>query len=184
MSVTTPVLLPAGTWEIDPTHSAVEFAVRHLMVAKVKGRFTAFSGAVTVPENPLESVVRASVDVRSLDTGDAGRDAHVLSPEFLDAEAYPTMDFVSTGIRPAGDGYVLAGRLTLHGVTRDVELELEFNGTGTSYDGSTRAGLTATGEINRRDYGIDVTMPLPGGGVVVGDRVKLTLEIELVRAAS
>jgi len=181
MSVTTPVLLPAGTWEIDPSHSTVEFAVRHLMVSKVKGRFTSFSGTVTVPENPLEVVVRASVDVSSIHTGDPQRDAHLRTADFFEAEKYPTMDFVSTGIRPAGDGYVLSGRLSLHGVTRDIELDLEFNGVGPGPDGANRAGFTATGEINRRDYGIDITMPLDGGGVVVGDKVKLVLDIELAQ---
>ena len=181
MSVTTPVLLPAGTWQIDPSHSTVEFAVRHLMVSKVKGRFTNFSGTVTVPENPLEAVVQASVDVNSIHTGDPNRDAHLRTADFFEAEKYPTMDFVSTGIRPEGDGYVLSGRLTLHGVTRDIELDLEFNGVGPGIDGAERAGFTATGEIDRRDYGIDIVMPLNGGGVVVGDKVKVTLEIELAR---
>ncbi len=182
MSVTTPVLLPTGTWEIDPSHSSVEFAVRHLMVSKVKGRFTAFSGTVTVPENPLESVVRASIDVTSIHTGDPQRDAHLRTADFFEAERYPTMDFESTAIRATDDGYVLAGRLSLHGVTRDVEFDLEFNGTGPGSDDRPRAGFTATGEINRRDFGIDITMPLPNGGVVVGDKVKITLEIEIVRA--
>ncbi len=184
MSVTTAVLLPAGTWEIDPSHSTVEFAVRHLMVSKVKGRFTTVSGTVTVPENPLESVVRASVDVGSIHTGDAQRDGHLRTADFFEVDKYPTMEFVSTGVRPAGDGYVLSGRLTLHGVTRDIELDLEFHGTGTGPDGRPRAGLTATGEIDRRDYGIDITMPLPGGGVVVGDKVKIALEVQLVRAGA
>lgn len=183
VSVTTPVLLPAGTWEIDPSHSTVEFAVRHLMVSKVKGRFTDFSGTVTVPENPLESVVRASVDVSSIHTGDPQRDAHLRTADFFEAEKHPTMEFVSTGIRTEGDRYVLSGRLTLHGVTRHIELDVEFNGTGPGPDSRPRAGLTATGEINRRDYGIDITMPLPNGGVVVGDKVKVVLDIELVLEA-
>ncbi len=182
MSVTTPVLLPAGTWQIDPSHSSVEFTVRHLMVSKVKGRFTGFSGTVTVPENPLEAEVRASVDVSSIHTGDPQRDAHLRTADFFEAEKHPTMDFVSTGIRPNGDGYALVGQLSLHGITRDVEFDLEFNGTGPGPDGSPRAGFTATGEINRRDFGIDITMPLPNGGVVVGDKIKVTLEIELVLA--
>ncbi len=180
MSVTTSVMLPTGTWEIDPSHSTVEFAARHLMVAKVKGRFTDFSGTVTVPENPLESVVRASVDVSSIHTGDAQRDEHLRTADFFEAEKYPTMDFVSTGIRPKGDGYVVSGHLTLHGVTRDIELDLEFNGIGPGPDGRPRAGLTATGEINRRDFGIDIDMPMDGGGVVVGDKVTITLEVQAV----
>lgn len=184
MSVTTPVLLPTGTWEIDPSHSSVEFSVRHLMVSKVKGRFTAFSGTVTVPENPLESVVRASVDVTSVHTGDPQRDAHLRTADFFEAEQYPTMDFVSTAIRPADDGYVLAGQLSLHGITRDVELDLELNGTGPGMDGGSRAGFSVSGEINRRDYGIDINMPLANGGVVVGDRIKVALEIELALPAA
>ena len=186
MSVTTPtdVLLPAGTWDIDPSHSSVEFTVRHLMVSKVKGRFTGFSGTVTVPENPLESVVRASVDVTSVHTGDPQRDAHLRTADFFEAEKYPTMDFVSTAIRPSGDGHVLVGRLSLHGITRDVELDLEVNGWGPGMDGALRAGFTATGEINRRDYGITIDMPLANGGAVVGDKVKVTLEIELAQSAN
>ena len=181
MTVTTNVLLPTGTWEIDPSHSSVEFTVRHLMVSKVKGRFTTFSGTVTVPENPLETVVRASVDVTSVHTGDEGRDAHLRTADFFEADKYPTMEFVSTGIRAERDRYVLGGQLTLHGVTRDLDLDLEFNGVGPGIDGGNRAGFTATGEINRRDYGIDITMPLDGGGVVVGDRIKVILEIELAQ---
>ena len=184
MSVTAPVLLPTGTWEIDPSHSSVEFTVRHLMVSKVKGRFTSFSGTVTVPENPLESVVRASVDVSSIHTGDPQRDAHLRTADFFEAETYPTMDFESIAIRPTEDGYVLAGKLSLHGVTRDIELDLEFNGTGPGIDGGHRAGFTATGEINRRDYGITIDMPLANGGAVVGDKVKVALEIELAQTAA
>jgi len=145
MSVTTPVLLPTGTWEIDQSHSSVEFSVRHLMVSKVKGSFSTFSGTVTVPENPLESVVRASVDVTSVHTGDAQRDAHLRTGDFFEAEKHPTMDFVSTAIRATDGGYVLAGQLSLHGITRDIELDLEFNGAGPGMDGGNRAGFTATG---------------------------------------
>ena len=181
---TTPTGVPGlvpGTWTIDPTHSDVSFTVRHLMVSKVRGQFTQFEGAIEVGEDALTSAVSATIDLASIDTRDAGRDEHLRSADFFDVATWPTMGYRSTGIRPDEDGFAVEGELTLHGVTRPVELALEFHGVGADPWGGTRAGFTATTELNRRDFGIDISMPLDGGGVVVGDKVKITLEIEAVR---
>ena len=177
---TTTTPLPVGTWTIDRSHSEVGFTVRHLMVSKVRGRFTRFDGTIEVGEDHLASSVTASIDVSSIDTNDEGRDAHLRSADFFEVETYPTMTFTSTAVRPKGSGYVVEGDLTLHGVTKAVALDLEFEGVATDPWGGTRAGFSATGEINRRDFGVDISMPLDGGGVVVGDKVKINLEIEAV----
>lgn len=182
-TTTTTAGLATGTWEIDPVHSTVEFSVRHLMVSKVRGRFGRFNGTLTVGDDPASSSVTATIDVASVDTGDPGRDEHLRSDHFLDAAAHPTITFVSSDIAAHGDRWVVRGDLTLKGVTRPVELDLEVNGVGADMAGGLRAGFSANTEINRRDFGIDITMPLDGGGVVVGDKVKITLEIAAARSA-
>lgn len=175
--------LTTGTWTIDAAHSDVSFSVRHLMVSKVKGSFRSFSGAITVADDPLASSVSASIDLASVDTGDEGRDNHLRSGDFFNVDEHPVMTYQSTAVRPRGDGYVVEGELSLHGVTRRVDLELEFNGTTTDPWGGSRAGFSASTEINRKDFGIDIHMPLDGGGVVVGDKIKVSLEIEAVYQA-
>lgn len=175
-----PGLVP-GTWTIDPTHSDVSFTVRHMMVSKVRGSFKSFSGEIVIADDLTKSSVDATIDVDSFDTGNADRDAHIRSADFLEVERYPTMAFHSTQIRPAGDDYVVDGELTLHGVTRPVSLDLEVGGVTTDPYGNLRLGLSATTEINRRDFGIDITMPLDSGGVVVGDKVKITLDVAAIR---
>ena len=172
--------LAAGTWGIDVSHSDVSFSVRHMMVSKVRGSFTKFDGAIHIDEDPLKSSVEATVDLDSIDTRDEKRDAHLVSADFFEVEKYPTMTFRSTAVRTTAHGYVVDGELSLHGVTRPVELSLEFNGVSTDPWGGTRAGFSAETELNRRDFGIDISMPLDGGGVVVGDKVKVQLEIEAV----
>ena len=181
-TTTTTQVLPTGTWTIDPSHSSIEFSVRHLMISKVKGSFKTFSGTVTVPEDPFQASLNVTIDPNSIDTGDATRDGHLRSGDFFEVEKYPEAQYVSSSVRPAGDGYVVDGELSLHGVTRPVSLDLDFNGTGGDPWGNTRAGFTATADINRRDFGIDITMPMETGGVVVGDKIKLTIEVELVLA--
>jgi len=172
--------LTAGTWNIDPAHSEVSFTVRHLMVSKVRGTFTGFTGSVTVAEDPLASSVEATIDMASIDTRDAGRDAHLRSPDFFETDTYPTMTYRSASVRPHGDDFVVEGELTLHGVTRPVALDLELNGVSADPWGGTRAGFSAETEINRKDFGVDITMPLDGGGMVVGDKIKVHLEIEAI----
>jgi polyisoprenoid-binding protein YceI len=181
MSVTTTSTgLTAGTWGIDVSHSEVGFTVRHLMVSKVRGRFTKFEGALHIGEDPLDSSVEATIDLASIDTNDEGRDNHLRSADFFEVDKYPTMQFRSTAVHESGHDYVVKGELSLHGVTRPVELVLEFNGITTDPWGGTRAGFSAETELSRSDYGIDISMPLDGGGVVVGDKVKVQLEVEAV----
>jgi polyisoprenoid-binding protein YceI len=184
MTTTSPVIsIPgyvAGTWSIDPVHSEVGFVVRHMMVSKVRGRFRTFSGEIVTGENPLDSSVAAEIDLSSIDTGNEQRDNHIRSADFFDIEAHPTMTYRSTGVRADGDNFVLDGQLTLKGVTRDVPLKLELNGFGPDAYGGTRAGFTATAEINRRDFGVNWSATMEAGGAVVSDKVTLHLEIEAV----
>jgi polyisoprenoid-binding protein YceI len=169
-----------GTWTIDPVHSDVSFSVRHMMVSKVRGRFATFSGELVTAENPLESSVTASIDLTSIDTNNAQRDEHIRSKDFFEVESFPTMTYRSTGVRQDDGDWIIDGELTLHGVTRAVPLAVELNGFGPDAFGGFRAGFSATAEINRRDFGIDISMPLDGGGVVVGDKISIELEIEAV----
>lgn len=170
----------AGTWEIDPVHSDVSFSVRHMMVSKVRGRFHGVRGTIVTGENPLDSSVTAEIDVASIDTGNEQRDEHIRSADFFDAATWPTMAYRSTGVRPDGDGFVVDGDLTLHGVTRPVELRLELNGIGVDAYGNLRAGFSAAAQLNRKDFGITLDMPLDGGGAVVGDRIQIALEVAAV----
>ena len=177
MSSTVVAPIQAGTWNIDPVHSSVGFAVRHLMVSKVRGTFDRFSGAITIAEDGTPTVT-AEIDVDSIDTGNAQRDGHVRSADFFDVENHPKATFASTAVRPDGDDYVLTGDFTLKGVTRSVDLKLEFNGVNPGMGNGPVAGFEATTVINRKDFGVDIEMPLEGGGVVVGDKITITLEIE------
>ena len=175
--------LVAGTWNIDPSHSEVGFVVRHVMVSKVKGVFSKFDGVITVDEDPLRSKVEATIDASSIDTREPQRDAHLRSSDFFDVETHPEIRFLSTSVVPSGDDYRVTGDLTIHGVTRQVDLDLEFNGVGSDPWGGLRSGFSATTEISRADFGIEFNIPLDGGGVVVGDKIKIYLEIEAVLAA-
>lgn len=181
MSVNALPLLPAGTWNIDPVHSTVGFSVRHLMVSKVRGQFTAFTGAIQVDEAGAPSV-NAEIDVKSLDTRNEQRDAHIRSADFFNADEYPTATFVSTSVDASGDDFVVHGDFTLKGVTKPVDLKLEFNGVNPGMGHGAVAGFEATTVINRKDFGIDIEMPLETGGTVVGDKITITLEIEAVQA--
>lgn len=170
--------IPTGTWSIDASHSEVGFSVRHLAVAKVKGQFESFEGTITIAEDPLQSAVEASIDLASITTRDKQRDEHLRSSDFFNVEANPKMTFRSTSVTPSGSDYTLVGDLTIKDVTKPVELDLEFNGVSPDPWGGTRAGFSATGEINRKDFGIDFNIPLDGGGFVIGDKIKLVLEVE------
>jgi polyisoprenoid-binding protein YceI len=169
-----------GTWVIDQAHTDISFSVRHLMVSKVRGKFRTFEGTLQTAENPLESSVTATIDLTSIDTNNEQRDGHIKSKDFFEVESYPTMTYRSTGVRVDGDAFILDGELDLHGVTKTVPLALELNGFGPDPYGGTRVGFSATTEINRRDFGIDISMPLDGGGAVVGDKISITLEVEAV----
>jgi polyisoprenoid-binding protein YceI len=170
----------AGTWDIDPAHSSVGFSVRHMMVSKVRGWFREFSGEIVAADDPTKSTVTATIQVGSIDTRQDQRDAHIRSADFFDAERFPQMTFHSTDVRADGSVWFVDGGLTIKGVTRAVTLALELNGFGPDAYGGTRAGFTATTEINRNDFGVDIKLPMDGGGVVVGDRVRIELEIEAV----
>jgi polyisoprenoid-binding protein YceI len=174
--------LTAGTWAIDPVHSSISFAVRHLVVSKVRGSFESFSGAVVVAEDGTPSV-SAEIAVDSLNTGNEQREAHLKGADFFDAEKYPTATFVSTGVRADGNDYVLDGDFTLKGVTNPIELKLAFNGTNPGMGHSEVAGFEASVVLNRKDFGIDIDMPLETGGAVVGDKVTITLDIEALKQA-
>ncbi len=174
--------LEPGTWQVDASHSSMEFTARHLMVSKVRGRFTSFSGTIEIAEDPLQSSLQASVDLASVETHDEKRDEHLRSADFFDVENHPQMTLVSTGIRPDGDDYVLSADVTVRGITRPVEFHLEFNGVSPDPWGGTRAGFTATAEVNRKDWGLEWNVPLDGGGLLVSDKVKITLEVEAVKA--
>jgi polyisoprenoid-binding protein YceI len=173
--------LTPGTWTVDQSHSTVGFVARHLMISKTRGRFTSFSGRVSVPENPLDATVEATVDLASVDTGDEGRDGHLRSADFFDVEHFPTMTLSDTKVKAEGEYFTLHGDLTIKGVTRAVEFELEFEGVTNDPWGGTRAGFAAETEINRKDWGLTWNAALETGGVVVSDKVKILLEIELIK---
>ncbi|MEV5753535.1 YceI family protein [Actinoallomurus sp. NPDC052308] len=182
MSVTAAELgLTAGTWNIDPAHSEVTFTIRHLM-SKVRGSFTAFSGSVEIAEDVLASTATAEIEISSIDTRNADRDAHVRSADILDVENHPTIKFVTKGVRSEGDKNLLDGELTIRGVSRPITLDVEFNGVGEDPWGGTRAGFTATGSISRKEYGIEFNVPLSGDKALLGDKVDISLEIQAVRA--
>jgi polyisoprenoid-binding protein YceI len=172
--------LGTGTWAIDPVHSSIGFSVRHLMVSRVRGNFVNFSGAVTVAEDGTPSV-SAEIAVDSINTSNEQRDAHIKSADFFDAQKYPTATFRSTGVRANGDGHVLDGEFTLKGVTKPVSLALEFNGVNPGMGHGEVAGFEASVVLNRKDFGIDIDMPLETGGTVVGDKVTITLAVEALK---
>ena len=181
-TATGPTAIPgykAGTWTIDAVHSEVGFTVRHMMVSKVRGRFGSFSGQFVTGEDVLASSVTAEIDMASIDTNNGQRDDHIRSADFFEVEAHPTMTYRSTGIREDGDGgYLVSGDLTLKGVTRPVELQLEIGGFGPDAYGGYRAGFSAQATINRKDFGVSFNAALETGGAVVGDKVTIHLEIE------
>jgi polyisoprenoid-binding protein YceI len=170
----------AGTWTIDPVHSEVSFTVRHMMVSKVRGRFDKFEGTITTAPDPLQSSVTATVDLGSVNTGNDTRDNHIRSEDFFHTEKHPTMTFRSTGLRPDGENFLLDGDLTLRGVTRPVTFRLEVNGFGPDPYGGTRAGYSATAEVNRNEWNVSYNGPIPGAGtgMILSDKATINLEIE------
>ncbi len=168
----------AGRWDIDPVHSHIGFIARHLMVSKVRGKFTKFEGQIITASHPLQSAATATIDTTSVDTSNQQRDDDIRGENFLDAANHPTMTYRSTGVRRVGDDLIVDGELTIRGITRPVELALEVNGFGPDPFGGTRAGFSATGEINRTEFGIKANMAIPGGGVMVSEKIQLTIEVE------
>ncbi|HYO34531.1 MAG TPA: YceI family protein [Geodermatophilus sp.] len=183
MTASTAVQIPgyvAGTWDIDAAHSTVGFSVRHMMVSKVRGYFTQFSGEIVTAEDPARSSVAATIDMDSIDTRQEQRDAHIRSADFFDVGNHTVMTFRSTGVVAAGEDWSVEGDLTIKGITKPVTLTLELNGFGPDAYGGTRAGFSARTSISRKAYGVDIDLPMDGGGVVVGDKIEVELEIEAV----
>jgi polyisoprenoid-binding protein YceI len=172
----------AGTWNIDPVHSHIGFVARHLMVSKVRGNFTKFEGQIITAADPLQSSATATIDTTSFDTSNEQRNGDIKGENFLDVASHPTMTYRSTGVRREGDEIIVDGDLTIKGITHPVALTVEVNGFGPDPYGGTRAGFSATGEINRNDYGITANMVLPTGGVMVSEKIQLTIEVEATLA--
>jgi polyisoprenoid-binding protein YceI len=174
----------AGTYLLDAAHKRVGFVVRHLMVSKVRGQFAEATATITIAEDPLQSSVTASITTGSVETGQVDRDNHLRTGDFFEAEKYPTMEFRSTGIKShAGAEFVLDGDLTIKGVTKPVELVVEFEGATTSPYGQNVFGFSATTEIDREDWGLTYNMALESGGVMIGKKVKIEIEGEAIRQA-
>ena len=171
------------TWSIDPAHSSVEFAVRHLMIATARGRFAAVTGTVLLDDTePANSAIDIAIDAASIDTREPQRDAHLRSADFFDVERFPVITFRSTQIeRRSDDEYRATGDLTIHGVTRPVVLDISGHGQVTDPWGKLRAGFSATTRINRKDFGLTWNQLLEAGGVAVGDEVRISIDVELVK---
>lgn len=175
--------IPAGTYTIDPSHSEVSFSVRHAGIAKVRGQFREFEGDVVVGDSLAGSSATATIVASSVDTGDAKRDGHLRSSDFFAAQEKPTWTFTSTQVRGHGDGFEVAGDLTINDVTRPVVLDVEYHGAATDPFGNERVGFSATTEVNRKDFGLTWNVALEAGGVLVGDKVKISLEVSAVKQA-
>ncbi len=171
--------LTAGTWAIDPTHSEVGFVARHLMVTKVRGSFTDVTGTVQVGQDIGDSVANVTIKTASVSTGTADRDTHLRSADFFDVDTFPEITFVSTSY----DGDTLTGDLTIKGVTKPVTLDVEFNGVATDPWGNDKAAFEATGELNRTDWGLTWNANLEKGGVLVSEKIKLVIDVQLAKQA-
>jgi len=185
MATTTSNPAAVTTWKLDPAHSLAEFKVKHMMISNVKGSFSGLSGTLTEHATDTTlSTIEASIDVNSISTGDAQRDAHLKSADFFDTAQYPTMTFRSTQVKPNGDGgYNVTGDLTLHGQTRQQTFVVEGpTAPGKDPWGNTRIGLSATTKISRKDYGLNWNAALETGGILVGDDVNITIEAQFIKA--
>jgi polyisoprenoid-binding protein YceI len=171
-------------WNIDPSHSGVHFTVRHMVISKVRGAFERWQGTVDFDEqNPSASKVAVSIDAASIATREEKRDAHLRSPDFLDVEKYPQLTFASTKVEKLDGGdYRVSGDLTLHGVTKPVVLEAEFLGGGKDPWGNERIGFAARTTINRKEFGLNWNQVLEAGGVLVGEKIEITLDVQAVKA--
>ena len=180
---TLPAGLTAGTYAIDPSHSEVGFTTRHAMVTKVRGSFSDVAGTVVLDGVAQPISVEATIQMASVDTRSADRDAHLRGADFFDVDTFPTMTFRSTKVEVAGDGFVATGDLTIKGVTQQIELEVEATGVATDPFGNVRAGFAAETEINRKDFGLTWNAALETGGVLVSEKVKITLDISAIKQA-
>ncbi len=170
-------------WQLDNSHSEIQFSARHMMISKVRGTFESFSGDVNLnQENPEQTQVDVIVDLTSINTRDEQRDGHLKSPDFFDVEQYPNAHFVSTGVERTGDKTAkLHGDLTMRGVTKPITLDVEYQGMAKSPWGATSAGFTASGKLNRKDWGLNWNQALETGGVLVGEEITLNIEVELIK---
>jgi len=179
-----------NSWNLDTVHSGINFSVRHMVVSKVRGRFSKFTGNIALDESDLaRSFVEATIETSSIDTGTAQRDDHLRSADFFDVEHFPQIRFRSTGIEKLGTGreterYRLTGQLTIRDVSREIVLDVEYGGRGKDPWGNERVGFTAKGAFDRGDFGLKWNQVLETGGVLVSDRVEIELEIQAVRAAA
>lgn len=176
----------ASDWEIDPAHSTAQFSVRHMMVSTVRGQFQKVSGVASLDDKDLtRSKVEVTIDVASIDTRDAKRDGHLKSPDFFDVAKYPTITFRSTKVEKAGSGYKLTGDLTLHGITRPIVLMVDSVTAPLKNPwGKLVRGASATGKLNRKDFGLTWNHALESGGVLVGEEVGLQIDVELTAKAA
>lgn len=183
MSTVATAVTPVTTWKIDASHSHVEFAVRHLMISTVKGRFGDVQGTVRIDESDFsKSAADITIGVASIDTRDPQRDAHLKSADFFEVETYPAITFTSTRVEPKGDGrFALVGQLTIHGVSEEVALDVTHEGRGNDPWGGERAGFSAKTQIKRSRFGLTWNQLLEAGGVAVGDDIRIAIDIELVR---
>ena len=174
----------AGVYEIDGAHTSVEFVGRHLMITKVRGRFSDVQGRITIAEEPENSHVEVEIGVTSVSTGNDDRDAHLKSGDFFDVEHYPAMTFASTAVMPLrNDTWELAGELTVHGTTRPITLQVDFDGGGASPMGDERIGFSAATEVNREDFGLTWNVALETGGLLVGKTARIELAVQAIAAS-
>ena len=179
---TTATTLPTGTWKVDPSHSRVGFRVKHLGISNVRGEFHDFNGQVVITEDGTPTA-SGTVKVASIDTNEGGRDGHLKSADFFDADIYPEITFQSTSITATDeDTYEITGDLTMHGVTKPITFSAEIGGSDADTYGNTRIGLEATAELSRSDYGMKFNAALGSGNMMISDNVKLDLDIQAVKA--
>jgi polyisoprenoid-binding protein YceI len=184
MATRTSPLVPTGTWAVDPAHSSMEFAVKHMGIATVRGRFNEFEGVLEIGPDYASSKARGSVKVASITTGDDQRDEHLRSPDFFDAEQYPEITFESTRVEAIDDeSSRVFGNLTMHGITNEVKLEVVFQGADTDPWGNERVGLEVVGVLKRSDFDMKFNQALGSGNMLVGDKVSLSLDISAVKQA-
>ncbi len=182
LQVTDQTVRPApGTWNFDPSHSHIEFSVRHMMVGKTRGRFGSFTGTANVADDPRASTVTVEIDAASIDTREPKRDEHLRSADFLDVERHPTLTFTSTAVRGSGTEWSITGDLTIHGVTRSVVVDATLEGVVDKDPfGFARVAFSGEADIDREDFGLTWNAALEGGGVLVGKKVKISFEVEAV----
>lgn len=182
-TTTTPTELSAGTWTLDTSHTEASFTVRHAGISKVRGSVAVSSGTIVVGEDLASSSATVTLDPSTVTTGDANRDGHLKTGDFFDIEKFGEWTFVSTSVHADGSDYVVVGDLTIHGVTKSVELATEFNGTAVDPYGNVRAGFEATTTISRKDFGLTYNAALEAGGVLISDKVVISLDVSAIKQA-